>query len=139
MKSIIKKAVFTGIGMELNSKGFGLNKHPFSDEHMESVAINVNLKDKLIYPDVKILSDDIKYIFTKNNSTLFQGHIDSEGTNETIENDIEQMPEYINLIMALVSKDKQKINQYSKEDGFLTKAMGQAKDGIKKGKQNNHY
>mgnify|MGYP006391228117 CR=1 FL=1 len=139
MKSMIKKVLFTGIGKELRSKGFGLNKQPFLMEDMQIVSIRPSLKDKLIYSDVEVLSNENIYVFTKNNTTLFQGHIDSEGMYETIENDIEQMPEYINLIMVLVSEDEQKINHYSKEDGFYRKAMEQAKGGMAKGKQNNHY
>lgn len=108
-------------------------------EGLRIVNIPEEVKNKLVYPDMIIYTNDVQYFVTKDGDYLYGGMVDSEGTEQTIINDISQTPEFINYRLTVTNDDKETLMNLMEEPSFLEKYMVQTTLGYQKGNENGHY
>lgn len=122
----------------LNASNVGLNTVFDKTNHRE-LTLSTEAREKLIYPDVLVYTDDKNYFIVKDTYVVYPGHVDAEGIQETIESDILTLPDFINMTMATAAEDTDALYTMFTDIDFILKYQKQMLLGLEKGQANGHY
>lgn len=122
----------------LNASNVGVNT-TFDKTGLREFILSAEAREKLLYPEVLIYTDDKNYFIVKDTYVVYPGHVDAEGTEETIESDILTMPDFINMTIATAAEDKDALYTMFTDVEFILKYQKQMLLGLEKGKANGHY
>lgn len=145
MEQELLNALKTQLEMSVQQTKFFLNAHGMGrgcvlpTEGKRIVTLPKKVQEKLVYKDIVVYTDDKEFYLTKDGFFLSGGHIDSEGTEATIINDITTTPEFINYNLMVANEDIERLFFHAQHPSFMIKYHEQAALGMKKATENNHY
>lgn len=105
---------------------------------LKKIVLTENHLEKLIY-QVTILANDTMYFFLKDGQIAYHGMVDSEGTYQTIQQDIAEIHAFINAQMLMFLGDVDKLHTFFSSGNNLMLYSIQAMKGFTKGHENGHY
>lgn len=105
---------------------------------LKKIVLTENHLEKLIY-QVTILANDTMYFFLKDGQIAYHGMVDSEGTYQTIQQDIAETHAFINAQMLMFLGDVDKLHTFFSSGNNLMLYSIQAMKGFTKGHENGHY
>lgn len=133
-KHIIQAMVVKTMGYKEEMKAIYENAKPT----LKEITLDESLKAKLV-TEVTVVANDEMYFFLKDGQLVYQGMVDSEGTHQTIHNDIEQTEVFINGQILTHMGDVDEVHRFFSQGANLLIYSMQMVKGFDKGQENGHY
>lgn len=120
-----------------------LNQEYIKDNTLPVEAKEVHLeedsKTKLGFKNIQAFANDKDYVFVLDAKVVYKGYVDDHDAEQTVNSDIDLMPEFYRFSILLVLQDEEEINRLSKDVRFIQNILIQLGAGQRKGEMNNHY
>lgn len=118
----------------------GLGKEfEFDSGGYRELQVPPEIKEKLIYQDITVHTDDFNILIIRDNHPIYGFHVDAEGAQATMEHDLGNTPDAVNYNMAVASRDVDEVTKMMSDLKFMARFQEQLVSGFKKGKENGHY